>query len=306
MRTIVAYFILASIWIVASGSFLVRSLEVQSETAVIQTLNGLNFVITSAVLLLFVLRHACRSWRRAEQQRVVGIGHEREKFRSLSSHIQALREKDRTSIAREIHDELGQLLTGIQMQLRLIENRLADRDDRSLNPVIDKLVETSELVDTTIASVQRISAGLRPSALDTLGLAAALSGEAEIFSQRSGVPCTLGISKIPKNLPAEVATTAFRIFQEALTNVARHAKARHVDADISIRNQLLRLVVHDDGCGIDPAVVEDPKSLGLIGMLERAEHVGGRVVFSRDPQRGSLVTLTIPLATAAPATSQVL
>lgn len=306
MRTIVAYFILASIWIVASGSFLVRSLEVQSETAVIQTLNGLNFVITSAVLLLFVLRHACRSWRRAEQQRVVGIDHEREKFRSLSSHIQALREKDRTSIAREIHDELGQLLTGIQMQLRLIENRLADRDDRSLNPVIDKLVETSELVDTTIASVQRISAGLRPSALDTLGLAAALSGEAEIFSQRSGVPCTLGISKTPKNLPAEVATTAFRIFQEALTNVARHAKARHVDADISIRNQLLRLVVHDDGCGIDPAVVEDPKSLGLIGMLERAEHVGGRVVFSRDPQRGSLVTLTIPLATAAPATSQVL
>ena len=181
VRIVLVYFILASTWIIGSDLWLVGATKDHDESVAIQMLKGLNFVITTAVLLFFVLRHSYSGWRHAEQQRVEGIDHARERFRNLSSHVQTLRENDRAEISREIHDELGQLLTGIQMQLRLIEDRLSDREDRTLNPLIDKLVETSELVDTTINSVQRISAGLRPSSLDNLGLATAGSARRSFF-----------------------------------------------------------------------------------------------------------------------------
>lgn len=301
VRIVLVYFILASVWIIGSDMWLNETAPDPSESLAIQTLKGLNFVITTAILLFFVLRRAYNGWRRAEEQRMDGIDHARERFRSLSSHVQTLRENDRAEISREIHDELGQLLTGIQMQLRLIEDRLSDREDRTLNPLIDKIVETSELVDTTITSVQRISAGLRPSSLDNLGLATAVLGEAELFSERTGIRCEVKIKDVPDHLPAEVATTAFRIFQEALTNVARHADARAIEAEVSIHGNVLTVVVRDDGQGIDLAIVEDPKSLGLIGMFERAAHVGGLVVFSRNPQKsGTCVTLTIPLPRVQP------
>jgi signal transduction histidine kinase len=300
VRIVLVYFVLASAWIIGSDLWLNETTADPHESLAIQMLKGLNFVITTAILLFFVLRHAYTGWRGAERQRVEGIDHARERFRSLSSHVQTLRENDRAEISREIHDELGQLLTGIQMQLRLIEDRLSDREDRTLNPLIDKLVETSELVDTTINSVQRISAGLRPSSLDNLGLATAVLGEAELFTERTGIGCEVEIAEIPEHLPAEVTTTAFRIFQEALTNVARHAEARFIEARLSVSENLLTLVVQDDGQGIDPAIVEDPKSLGLIGMLERAANVGGLVVFSSHEQKGTCVTLTIPLPPARP------
>jgi signal transduction histidine kinase len=295
VRIVVIYFIAASLWIVGSDLVLTKSTVDEAESGFIQTLKGLNFVITTAILLFLVLRHAYSGWRHAERERVTVIDQAREKFRKLSSHVQSLREKDRTWIAREIHDELGQLLTGIQMQLRLIESRLEERDERALNPIIDKLVETSNLVDATIASVQRISAGLRPSALDHLGLAAALTEEAEQFSSRTGIPCSIAITDVPPALPPEISTSVFRIFQEALTNVARHSEARKVDAALSVSDNVLVLTVHDDGKGIDPSVVEDPRSLGLIGMLERAENVGGHVVLARHPEKGTEVTLTLPL-----------
>lgn len=298
------YFFLASAWIIGSDLWLIGARRDLDESVAIQMLKGLNFVITTAVLLFFVLRHSYSGWRHAEQQRVEGIDHARERFRNLSSHVQTLRENDRAEISREIHDELGQLLTGIQMQLRLIEDRLSDREDRTLNPLIDKLVETSELVDTTINSVQRISAGLRPSSLDNLGLATAVLGEAELFSERTGILCDVEVGEIPEHLPADVATTAFRIFQESLTNVARHAEARQIEATLAVTDNVLKLVVEDDGKGIDPSIVEDPKSLGLIGMLERAANVGGLVVFSNHQGRGTSVILTIPLPRANSATAR--
>lgn len=293
--TVAACLILASVWIVGSDLMLIRFAADETRSGFIQWLRALNFLATSGVLLFFVLRHAYNGWQIAEKHRAVASDHAREQSRRLSSHVQALREEDRTWVAREIHDELGQLLTGIKMQLRLIENRLSDRDDRTLNPVIDKLVETSDLVDSTIASVQRISAGLRPSSLDHLGLAAALTEEAEQFSQRTGIPCAVEIGKVPDHLSPEVITTVFRIFQESLTNAARHAKASLIAAGLSMDENVLKLTIHDNGEGIDPAAIEDPKSLGLIGMQERAENVGGLVTFTRHPRKGTNVTLTVPL-----------
>lgn len=299
VRIVVTYFVLASAWIVGSDLLLTKSVPDTSEVGVIQSLKGLNFVITTAVLLFFALRRAYGGWRRAEHQRLAVIEQARERFRNLSAHIQTLREEDRTRIAREIHDELGQLLTGIKMEVRLVETRLADLDDRRLNPCIDRLVEVSEMVDATIDSVRRISAGLRPSALDNLGLGAALREEAQQFSQRTSIPCVIEIVDHPDVLPGEVSTAAFRIFQESLTNITRHAGARHVASRLVIKDGVLKMAVHDDGKGIDPEELENPKSLGIIGMLERAKHVGGQLEILRGASGGTDVVLTIPLPTVA-------
>ena len=179
-----------------------------------QSFKGLNFVITTGVVLFFVLRRAYGGWRRSEERRMATLRSARESYRKLSSKLQTMREEERTSISREIHDELGQQLTGIKMQLRLIEDHLADREDRSLNPLIDDLVETSAMIDETIHSVRRISSGLRPLALDHLGLAAALDEEAEQFSKRTGIECRLKIGEMEEPIQPEVQTAAFRIFQE--------------------------------------------------------------------------------------------
>ncbi len=292
-----AYLILASLWIVGSDvlvSYCVGGAE--PELAVLsQSLKGLNFVLTTAVLLYLVLRRSFGGWRNAERERQAVIEQARERFRRLSSYIQTLREDDRRHIAREIHDELGQLLTSLKMELRLIEIGLSRRDDRSLNPLIDKLVESSEIVDMTIVSVQRISAGLRPRVLDNLGLGPALREEAERFTKRTAIPCEIEIGDFKDELPEEVSTTAFRIFQESLTNIARHADARRIDASLRVDEKVLTLAIHDDGKGIDPSEIGDPKSLGLIGMTERAGNVGGEVVFRRAADQGTEVILTIPL-----------
>lgn len=295
MRIVVFYVVLASIWIVGSDLILTKSVISETEIGVIQSLKGLNFVITSGLLLFLVLRRSFGGWRMAEERRLTVMRQARERYRNLSSRIQSLREEDRTRIAREVHDELGQLLTGIKMELRMAENNLSDREDRSLNPVIDKLVEASEMVDTTIAAVQRISAGLRPSALDHLGLQVALQEEAELFAQRAGIPCKIDAQDPPVLLAANVETAVFRIFQESLTNVARHANASRVDAFFSVKNGMLKLFIRDDGRGMDVSVLEDPKSLGLIGMLERAENMGGSLMVSSHPQTGTEVMLTVPV-----------
>ncbi len=295
VRIVLTYFVLASLWIVGSDLLLTKASVEDEQVGLIQSLKGLNFVITTAVLLFFVLRRAYRGWRHAELQRQAVIELAREKFHKLSTRLQGLREEERTRIAREIHDELGQLLTGIKMELRLAENRLSDNGERAVNQTIDKRVENAELVDDTIASVQRISAGLRPSTLDHLGLGTALLDEAGQFTQRTGIPCAIVVEDLPESLPSEISTTAFRIFQESLTNIARHAEAHRIDSRVSCDRNLLRLMIHDDGKGIDPAAADDPKSLGLIGMLERAEHVGGEVVFLRHPDKGTDVILTVPL-----------
>lgn len=295
VRIVVIYFVLASLWILCSDLWLTKSHVDETNESLIQSVKGLNFVITTAVLLFFVLRRAYGGWRRAEMQRRQVIELAREKFQKLSGRLQTLREEERTHIAREIHDQLGQLLTGIKMEVRRVENQLASRDDRSLNRAIDILVETSELVDTTIVAVQRISHNLRPSVLDNLGLGIALIEEASQFSQRTGIPCAMVVGELPENLPQDLATTAFRIYQESLTNVARHAEAQRIDSGVFIDDNVLVLSVHDDGKGIDPSVADDPKSLGLIGMIERAENVGGHVAFNPHLKKGTDVIFTVPL-----------
>jgi signal transduction histidine kinase len=219
----------------------------------------------------------------------------RRQLRALSARLQSMREEERARIAREIHDELGQALTALKMDLRWAEKRLGRESSLTLNPILDKIVEAGELVDATIASVQRIAVELRPRVLEDLGLTVAVRHEARRFEQRTGVRCRLQLPEADPMLADEIATSMFRILQEAITNVARHAEATEVEVQLVQEADGLVLRVADNGKGIGPADLEDAKSLGLLGMKERAESLGGEVTFQRGSPRGTVVKLVLPL-----------
>jgi len=186
------------------------------------------------------------------------------------------------------------MLTALKMDLRWAEKYLERESSQTLNPVLDKMVQAGELVDATIGSVQRIARDLRPNALDALGLAAALKHEAARWQHRIGIACQVSVSEPSPSPPPNVATTVFRIFQEALTNVARHAEATEVQVDLREEDGQIVLRVSDNGKGIRPADLEDIKSLGLLGMRERTEALGGQVTFQNQAPRGTIVALRLP------------
>ena len=230
----------------------------------------------------------------ARKQAEEKLEHSHQQLRALSARLESLREEERARIAREIHDELGQTLTGLKMDLRWVEKHLSRENNPALNPILDKIVEATELVDATIASVQQISAELRPGVLEDLGLSAAIKHEAQRFQERTGIACKLRAPELPPALSRPVATAMFRIFQEALTNITRHAQAQEVLVELSKEGGQWILQVADDGKGIRPAALADPKSLGLLGMRERAELLGGEVTFQPGAQCGTVVTLRVP------------
>jgi len=216
-----------------------------------------------------------------------------ERLRALTARLQSVREEERTTISRETHDELGQALTALKMDLTWIAERVK-ADGKS---VATKLKSMFELIDDTIRSVRRIASGLRPEILDEAeGLATAIGWQAKDFQARTGIRCKINLpSEIPA-LDQERTTAAFRIFQEMLTNVARHAQATRVDIAMTIDSQSLMLEVQDNGKGIGDAAMRGPKSLGLLGMRERAALLGGDFRITGAPGEGTKVTVSIPLA----------
>jgi len=221
----------------------------------------------------------------------------RRQMRALSARQDTLREEERTRIAREIHDQLGQMLTGLKMNLRWIEKRMRQHNEEKNDwaSLEDKLADSVELTDETIGCVQNIAADLHPSVLDHLGLATALKFEAERFQKRSGIGITArAIEEV--GLKIGVAVAMFRIFQEALTNVARHASATAVEVQLGRKDDYLVLQVKDNGKGISPEALASPRSLGLVGMKERASLLAGEVTFESPPEGGTVVTLRVPKA----------
>lgn len=231
----------------------------------------------------------------ARQRAEEVLRHSEQQLRALTARLETLREEERTRISREIHDELGQMLTGIRMDLRWIEDRLDDfGDDPRVNPILDRIVATAELTDATARTVQRIAADLRPGVLDKLGLPMALQYEAARTAERTGLPCAVVLPGEVPPMGFEAATAFFRIFQEALTNVIRHAGATAVEAELRVEARGCRLEIRDNGRGLDAVELENPTSLGLRGMQERARLVGGDVAFSRRPGGGTIVAVYVP------------
>ena len=213
-------------------------------------------------------------------------------LRSLADRLRKVREEERASIARQIHDEMGQVLTALRLDVAWLEARLP-KDQQSL---LGKCGSMAKLIETTIGRVRTLATELRPAVLDDLGLAAAIEWETQEFARRSGIRCGLHLPADLPGLDTVRATDLFRILQEALTNVARHAKARHVEVRLRVVGGELMLHVDDDGRGITPAEVADPRSLGLLGMRERAFLWNGAVDVQAGSAGGTCLTVRLPLS----------
>ena len=228
----------------------------------------------------------------------------RHQLRALTVRLQAGREEERAQVAREIHDDLGQMLTALKLNLDWLERRIGDqKEDGRLNPALDRIVESQEVVEGAIQAVQRIATDLRPALLDNLGLTEALREEAHRFEGRSGARCDLSLPAEPLSLQPEAAIAVFRVFQEALTNVARHAQATTVRISLEVHDHEVTLQVEDNGKGISREALTDPRSLGLLGMAERATALGGQVEVAPATPSGTRVTLCLPRARATDASA---
>ncbi|MEN3292477.1 MAG: two-component system, NarL family, sensor histidine kinase UhpB [Burkholderiales bacterium] len=218
------------------------------------------------------------------------IERSRAQLAELSAHVETVKEKERMRIARELHDDLGGNLTAIKMSLALIaRHRGADE-----TVLAEKLQYVDSLVDRTIEAVHRISADLRPSILD-LGIVAAIKWQAREFEKQLGIPCEVSTNKKEVELDSDYATALFRIFQEALTNIGKHAKATKVGVHLARSNRSISLEVTDNGRGIAATDRLKPKSFGIRGMEERANALGGRLNVASAADGGTVVTIKIPL-----------
>ena len=211
---------------------------------------------------------------------------------ALGDRLNSLLEDERSRIAREVHDELGQRLTGMKLDLIWLSRQLATP---GFAPLRRKLKELSNEVDATVHTVRRIATELRPRILDDFGLVAALEWQAGIFQGRSGVRCSVVHHVGDATYGRDFSTAFFRMYQELMTNVIRHASATRVKATLTEEGGRLVLEVRDNGRGITDADLRSDRSIGLIGMRERAALAGGKIVFSGEPGKGTVARVCVPL-----------
>jgi PAS domain S-box-containing protein len=221
----------------------------------------------------------------------------REALRKLSANLQSVREEEKTRIARELHDDLGQQLTALKMDLSSVEQMLEDAPAVP-SSAINQLQGMRRLIDTTVGSVRRIAADLRPVMLDDLGLLPAIEWLLNDFTTRYGIDVQRRIEPGPVEFSRDGATAVFRIMQEALTNVVRHAQATRVAVALEVEGERCLLRIADDGRGATPAEIEgrEEQSFGLLGIRERAHILGGSVSIETATQRGFILSVALPLA----------
>lgn len=225
--------------------------------------------------------------KKAEEENIITT----EKLRQLTSSLQNIREEERTRIAREIHDELGQQLTGLKMDTSWIEKKVVEKD-QSLQKRISDMIS---LIDDTIITVRRIASELRPSILDDLGLITALEWQTQEFEKRTTIKSIFKNNTSDFNPERELSTTIFRVYQEALTNIMRHAHASLVETTIEIIDNYISLIIKDNGSGFDVNEGKNKNSLGLIGMNERVLLFDGTLIIESQKFKGTTISLKIPL-----------
>jgi signal transduction histidine kinase len=230
----------------------------------------------------------------AYQQRLATVAELKESSRqlqALAANLELAREEERTQIARELHDQLGQALTAMKYDLAWLTDRLEQKD----TTLAQKAKAVTAQMDTMVKTVRRISTELRPGMLDDLGLAASIEWQARDFEKRTGIVCAVSVPAEDLPLARAQAIALFRIFQESLTNVARHAGAQHIEVDLFATPETLTLQVHDDGRGIQKQEIAGLHSLGLLGMRERAKRLGGTFEIQGVPGDGTIVRVSIPV-----------
>jgi PAS domain S-box-containing protein len=217
---------------------------------------------------------------------------QREQLRALAERLQWVREEDRKKVARDLHDQIGQILTAIKMDMTWMTRHLPESE----GAVLARLTESIKLINDGVKAVRTICSGLRPGVLDDLGLSAAIEWQASEFASRNDIQCQVSVPPVDLHLDGDRATATFRIFQECLTNVVRHAQAKSVRVALCQEEESILLVVEDDGIGFcESGFSNSLGSLGLLGMKERAQFCGGDVHISSSPGNGTTVTVRVPV-----------
>lgn len=226
--------------------------------------------------------------RRGAEKKLIALN---QQLRKLSSHLHSIREEERKRISREIHDELGQQLTVLKMDLSWINKRIKD-DPAILSGKINEMINT---LNDSLKTIRKIATDLRPGTLDDLGLIATLEVYCHEFEKRSGIKCDFTSTQETIEIQGEVATAVFRIYQEALTNIMRHANATRVTVSLEVIKNHLELSIADNGNGIRLEDLEHTKSLGVLGMKERAADFGGVLLIAPGQEKGTIVKLIMPV-----------
>ena len=225
------------------------------------------------------------------KKQVEEIERSREELTLLAAHLQTIREEERTRIAREIHDELGQQLTCLKMDASWISKKITPKE----NAIVERLKSMLLVIEDMTISVRRIASDLRPGILDDLGLIAALDWQCSEFQKRTGNSCQFITSLTEINLDKEIATVIFRLYQEALTNIVRHAKATQVKTSLVKDCKFLTLTIQDNGNGFDAKEMKNKKTLGLIGMKERVVRMGGELLIQSEIGIGTTIVSKVPI-----------
>lgn len=261
-------------------------LHSQSGQKLLTEINSFLFNYGSRQAIVFIARDLTE--RKKYEDDLLKTG---ENLRNLAIHLQSIREEERKNISREIHDELGQVLTVLKIQTTLLEKKISP----SHPELKEKFDSITNLIDSSVVSVQRICEKLRPGILDDLGLLPAMEWQINEFSKRTKINCILDIPNDDIMLIPEKKIAVFRIFQEALTNAARHSNANKIDIKIKLKNDKLSLAIKDNGKGITQNQINNPRSLGILGMKERALILGGNLIIKSSMGSGTLVNLELPI-----------
>lgn len=267
----------------------------RDELICLRTRSGdIRSVLWSAELIQFQGRQVILSLIQdiTERERMAReLNESREQLRALAANLESLREEERTSLSREIHDEFGQSLTGLKMDLAWLTRRLPQ--DQEL--LIEKAKSMQRTIDDNINLIRNIATRLRPGILDDFGLLAAMEWQAADFDHRTGIQCRVTSNVKAIDLNGDKASSLFRVFQEALTNVARHSQATSVDVDLKKSRHKLTMRIHDNGIGLDEKKLNGRKSLGILGIRERITLLHGQFIIQGVPGEGTTITISIPV-----------
>jgi len=254
--------------------------------------NVVGIVKDGFLLRTWGMMHDITERKRANDQ----LRDSRQQMRALAARIQSLREEERASIAREIHDSLGQGLTGIKIDLSWLAKKLPDVSDELVREkMTERFRAALNLVDETLVAVKNLSTEIRPRVLDTFGLSAAVEWQCCEFEKRTGIRSRCRLPASDVMLDPERSVALFRILQETLTNVARHSRATEVIIELTVADVYVTLNVQDNGCGVTEEQITSPDSLGMLGMRERVSLLGGEISLMGESGKGTMVTARMPL-----------